>query len=92
MTMVTSINSVYNDEYRATQTINPYYGQYVSSNGIVYKSHGRSTSYNLEQRLNWAHSYGNNNISAQLGHTTMIIVFTLCRLPARISSIQTIPS
>ena len=66
---VTSINSVYNDEYRATQTTNPYYGQYASSNGVVYKSHGRSTSYNLEQRLNWVHSYGNNNISAQLGHT-----------------------
>ena len=66
---VTSINSVYNDEYRATQTVNPYYGQYASSNGVVSKSHGRSTSYNLEQRLNWVHSYGNNNISAQLGHT-----------------------
>ena len=66
---VTSINSVYNDEYRGTETVNPYYGQYASANGIVYKSHGRSTSYNLEQRLNWSHSYGKNNISAQLGHT-----------------------
>lgn len=65
---VTSTNNVYNDEYRGTQTTNRFYGQYKSSNGIVYKTHGRTKSFDLQQMLNWAHQYGQNNISAVFGH------------------------
>ena len=65
---VTSTNTVYLDEYRGTQTTNAFYGQYASSNGIVYKSHGRRLSTDFQQILSWAHSYGKNNISAQFGH------------------------
>lgn len=64
----TSANNVYNDEYRTTQTTNPYYGQYADSNGIVYKAHGRYQTYDLQQLLNWAHSYGKHSISAVFGH------------------------
>ena len=67
---VTSTNNVYNDEYRGTQTTNRFYGQYKSSNGIVYKTHGRTKSFDLQQMLNWAHQYGQNNISAVFGLRT----------------------
>lgn len=64
----TSINNVYDDELRYTSTTNPWYGQYASSNGIVVKEHDRYYSYDLQQLLNWAQSYGKNNVSATLGH------------------------
>ena len=65
---ITSTNNAYVDEYRGTSTTNPYFGQYASSNGIVNKSHGRTFTYDLQQILNWTHSYGEHNVSAQLGH------------------------
>ena len=64
-----TINSGVNvDETRTTQTTNPYYGSYASSNGIVYKYHTRSISWNHQQLLNWSKEIGNNNISAMIGH------------------------
>lgn len=65
---VTSTNNIYNDEYRSTQTTNRFYGQYKDSNGIIHKGHGRVRSYDLQQMLNWAHQYGEHNISAVFGH------------------------
>ena len=64
----TSTNSVMDDEARKTDTTNPFFGQYASSNGIAYKYHTRRWSYNYQQLLTWAHSYGNNNIDVMLGH------------------------
>lgn len=61
-------NSVYLDEFRGTSLTNAFYGQYVSSNGIIGKSHGRVFSYDLQQLLNWAHQYGKHSISAMVGH------------------------
>ncbi len=64
----TTINTVMTDESRTTQTVNPYYGQYASENGVVYKYHTRTWSYNYQQLLNWSRSFGEHNISALLGH------------------------
>ena len=64
----TSVNTVTMDESRGTNTINPYYGQYVTSKGIVSKGHGRTWAYNYQQLLNWGHSFGLNNVEAMLGH------------------------
>ena len=64
----TSVNTVTMDESRGTNTVNPYYGQYVTSNGIVSKGHGRTWAYNYQQLLNWGHSFGLNNVEAMLGH------------------------
>ena len=56
------------DETRSTSTTNPYYGSYASSNGIVYKYHTRSISWNHQQLLNWEKELGDHNITAMLGH------------------------
>lgn len=64
----TSSNSVFTDDSRQTNTTNPYYGQYVSSNGVVYKYHSRSTSFNFLQQLDWSHSFGNHNVDVMLAH------------------------
>ena len=56
------------DETRSTSTTNPYYGSYASSNGMVYKYHTRSISWNHQQLLNWNKELGSNNISVMLGH------------------------
>ena len=64
----TSINNVYLNEYRYTITVNPFFGQYASSNGTVSKEHDRNWSYNYQQRLNWRQAYGKNDIEVMLGH------------------------
>jgi len=64
----TSINNVYLNEYRFTSTTNPYFGQYASQNGEVSKEHGRSWSYNYQQRLDWHQKYGLHEIEAMIGH------------------------
>jgi TonB-linked SusC/RagA family outer membrane protein len=64
----TTSNTVFARDNRSTSTTNPYYGQYATQNGIVAKYHTRSYSYNVQQLLDWKHSYGKNNVSALLGH------------------------
>ncbi|MBQ4631917.1 MAG: TonB-dependent receptor [Prevotella sp.] len=64
----TTSNSVYIDETRQTNTINPYYGQYASSNGIVYKYHTRSVSQNYLQQLDWRKKFGEHNIEVMVAH------------------------
>ena len=56
------------DETRSTSTTNPYYGSYASSNGMVYKYHTRTISWNHQQLLNWEKEIGNNNFNVMLGH------------------------
>ncbi len=63
-----SINNIYVDESRQTNTTNPFYGQYASSKGIIYKYHMRSFTYDLQQLLNWSHTFGEHTVSAMLGH------------------------
>ncbi len=64
----TTNNSVYIDETRQTNTINPYYGQYASSNGIVYKYHTRSVSQNYLQQLDWRKEFGAHSLEVMLAH------------------------
>ena len=64
----TSINNVYLNEYRYTDTTNPFFGQYASNNGSVTKEHARTWSYNYQQRLNWRQKYGKHSIEAMVGH------------------------
>lgn len=63
-----STNSVYVDEMRQTNITNPYYGQYASANGTVYKYHTRQLSYNYQQLLNYKKTFGVHNVEAMLGH------------------------
>ena len=57
------------DETRSTTLLNPYYGQFATSGGVVSKSHSRSLDYNLQQLLNYTHTFGTqHNIDILLGH------------------------
>ncbi len=59
------------DETRSTSLLNPYYGQFATEGGIVSKSHGREISYNLQQLLNYTHTFGTqHNLDILVGHET----------------------
>ena len=59
------------DEMRGTSLLNPYYGQFASEGGIVSKSHSREISYNLQQLLNYTHTFGTkHNLDVLVGHET----------------------
>jgi TonB-linked SusC/RagA family outer membrane protein len=65
----TSNNSVGLNEMRQTNVTNPYYGQYSSSNGIVYKYHTRDLTYTFQQILNYSHLFnGKHNVNLTLVH------------------------
>jgi len=64
----TTNNSVNIYEQRQTTVTNPFYGQYASSNGIVYKYSTRRIDYTYQQLLNWARQFGDHNINVLLGH------------------------
>ena len=57
------------DETRGTSMSNMYYGQYESAGGIVSKSHSRTFYINLQQLLNYDHTFNfKHHVSALLGH------------------------
>ena len=57
------------DEYRTASLTNRYYGGYSDMNGMLYKSHGRTFSYNLQQLLNYTKKInGVHNINVLVGH------------------------
>lgn len=57
------------DETRATSVNNKYYGQYAPTGGIIGKQHGRTFSYNLQQLLNYNHTFKNaHTLDVMLGH------------------------
>ncbi len=59
------------DETRSTYLLNPYYGQFATGGGSVSKSHDRVISYNLQQLLNYTHTFGfNHNVDILVGHET----------------------
>jgi TonB-linked SusC/RagA family outer membrane protein len=64
----TSINNYYLRENRYTNTTNPFFGQYATSNGIIVVEHGRTWSYNHQQRLNWHKVFGKHDIEAMAAH------------------------
>ena len=61
-------SSVNLDETRRTGFTNPYYGQYATQNGMLYKYHTRSLSYNHQQLLNWKRGFNGHNVEVMLGH------------------------
>ena len=59
------------DEMRGTSLLNPYYGQFATEGGIISKSHDREISYNLQQLLNYTHTFGTkHNLDVLVGHET----------------------
>ncbi|MDE5622067.1 MAG: SusC/RagA family TonB-linked outer membrane protein, partial [Alistipes sp.] len=61
--------SVAVDETRGTQVMNPFYGQFAESGGLVYKSHSRDIVYNLQQLLSYSNTFaGKHNVDILLGH------------------------
>ncbi|MDE5637216.1 MAG: TonB-dependent receptor [Alistipes sp.] len=57
------------DEYRGTSLTNRYYGGYSDMNGIVYKSHGRLFSYNIQQLLNYTKTINDvHHLNVMVGH------------------------
>ena len=64
----TSINNYYLRDNRYTNTTNPFFGQYASSNGIISVEHARTWSYNHQQRLNWHKLFGKHDIEAMAAH------------------------
>lgn len=55
-------------EQRYFTTGNPFYGFGAEQNGTVSVYHYRTTTLNLQQILNYSHSFGKHNVSAMLGH------------------------
>mgnify|MGYP002227667161 FL=1 len=64
-TWTSSVNVDENSLYSFYQ---PYYGQYASQNGMLYKYHTRNLAYNHQQLLNWKRSFGSHNLDVMLGH------------------------
>ena len=61
--------SVNVDETRTTELKNPYYGQFASSGGVVYKGHSRKIAYNLQQLLNYNNTFAEKHtVGIMLGH------------------------
>lgn len=64
----TAISNYYLREGRLTQTTNPFFGQYASSNGVITIDDTRTWSYNHQQRLNWKHKFGKHDVEAMVAH------------------------
>lgn len=48
--------------------MNPYYGMYKTSNGMITKSHARSLDYSLQQLLTWSHQFDKHEVIVLVGH------------------------
>ena len=57
-------------ETRSSQVMNMYYGQYATMGGLIAKGHSRGISLNLQELLNWNHTFGVHNVGVLLGHET----------------------
>lgn len=56
------------DETRSTSTMNPWFGHYAESKGMISVGHSRLFDYNLQQILTYNKQIGFHNINAMLGH------------------------
>lgn len=66
-----TLNGTVSDyEYRYTSTYQPFYGWGAMSypEGQVSKSHSRTFATNFQQLINYAHSFGNHNMTLLFGH------------------------
>lgn len=64
----TTNNSVNLYDQRQTSVTNPYYGQYKTNNGTVYKYSTRRMDYTFQQLLSWSHLFGKHNVNILVGH------------------------
>ena len=63
--------SVSIDETRTTEVLNPFYGQFAESGGLIYKGHSREIAYNLQQLLTYNTTIADkHNIDVLVGHET----------------------
>jgi TonB-linked SusC/RagA family outer membrane protein len=58
----------YLGESITTDYTNPYYGQYKTSNGVIYKAHRRANTLNIQQLLTYAEVIGDHSFDVMLGH------------------------
>ena len=67
---ITLNGTVSDHEYRTTHTVQPFYGWSANSypDGYVSVYHYRDYSVNFQQLANYAHSFGNHNMTLLLGH------------------------
>ena len=56
------------DETRSTSSMNPWFGYYANSNGMISVGHSRLFEYNHQQILNYTKQVGLHNINAMAGH------------------------
>ncbi len=56
------------NEGRTFYTANPFYGFSAKDKGYITVSHGRTTTINFQQLLNYSRAFGKHNVSALLGH------------------------
>ena len=56
------------DETRSTVIKNPYFGQFVSEEGLITKGHSRQLEFNMQQILNYTKQIGLHNINVMAGH------------------------
>lgn len=69
--MKLTLNGTVSDyEYRYTSTYQPFYGWGAMSypEGQVSKSHSRTFATNFQQLINYAHSFGDHNMTLLFGH------------------------
>ncbi len=58
----------YMAESRTTEYTNPYYGQFASQNGIIYKNSNRYNDLNTQQLLTYKDNIGDHEFDVMLGH------------------------
>ncbi len=65
-----TVNATMNlDEMRETVVYNPYYGQFDSTGGTVWKEHDRAYDYNVQELINYTHTFnGIHNLDIMAGH------------------------
>ena len=65
--------SVSIDETRSTELMNPYYGQFATSGGVLYKGHSRAFAQNFQQLLNYNKTFGKHSVDLLVGHESYIL-------------------
>ncbi|MDR3061724.1 MAG: TonB-dependent receptor, partial [Dysgonamonadaceae bacterium] len=60
--------SSYTQEYRYTDYTNPYFGQYATSNGAIYKEQRRYNNYTYQQLLTYADQIDAHSFDVMVGH------------------------
>ena len=66
---VTINGGVMVDETRSTTALNPFYGQFAESGGLIQKEHGRTIEYNLQQLISYNETFADvHTLDLLVGH------------------------